>query len=159
MLTHEKLKELLHYDSTTGLFTWRVPTTGRTKIGDVAGTHVNGYVRISISGILYVAHRLAWLYITGRWPADQIDHRNTIRDDNRFENLREANNIFNAQNVRKSHSNSRTGFLGVVPHGKRFEARIRVNGKKTYIGIFKTPEQANSAYIAAKRELHPGCTL
>jgi hypothetical protein len=93
MLTAERLRELLDYDPETGRFIWRKdhPTAKHIKAGSVAGTkNGRGYWVIGVAGAKYVAHRLAWLYVTGEWPAHLVDHENGDRLDNRFANLREA---------------------------------------------------------------------
>ena len=88
-LTAERLRERLHYDAETGVFTRRFGS-GHARAGDMAGTvHRTGYVRISIDGGKYTAHHLAWLYVHGVWPSDQIEHINRKRSDNRIANLRE----------------------------------------------------------------------
>jgi HNH endonuclease len=88
-LTAERLRERLHYDAETGVFTRRVGSSN-ARAGDVAGSvHSTGYVRISIDGGKYTAHCLAWFYVHGVWPSDQIDHINRNRSDNRIANLRE----------------------------------------------------------------------
>jgi len=88
-LKAERLRERLHYDAGTGVFTRRVGS-GHARAGDMAGTvHSTGYVRISIDGGKYTAHHLAWLYVHGLWPSDQIEHINRKRSDNRLVNLKE----------------------------------------------------------------------
>ena len=97
-----RLKEVLGYDAKTGVFVWRYVRKGMSSNRSlVAGMprKVRGYRYIRIDGQLYAAHRLAWLYIHGRWPVDQIDHINGIRDDNRLVNLREATNGQNQQKL------------------------------------------------------------
>lgn len=161
-LTQERLKELLHYDPGTGLFTWLVCKTNATKVGDVAGSvEKKGYVVISIVNQRYKAHRLAWLYMTGKWPLDQIDHINGVKNDNRFVNFREASNIFNTQNQRRPRVNNSLGILGVNYRDdqKRYCATICVNAKKIHLGSYKTPEEASAAYIEAKRKYHESCTI
>ena len=159
MITQTELKELLFYDPQTGDFTWLVRTCNRIKVGDVAGWLDDGYVRIKVCGIKYRANRLAWLYMTSEWPKVEIDHYDTIRSNNRWENLREATHSLNAQNQRKAHRDNKTGFLGVKPNGKGFEANIMLDDEAHYLGIHSTPQLAHDAYLKAKRELHPGCTI
>ena len=92
-LTAERLRERLHYDAGTGVFTRRVGS-GHARTGEMAGSvHSTGYVRISIDGGKYTAHCLAWLYVHGVWPPDQIDHINGNRSDNRIANLRERRHL------------------------------------------------------------------
>ena len=89
MITQKHLKEILDYNTETGIWTWRVNQARRIKIGQRAGTIISdGHRHIGISGKFYKAHRLAWLYMTGEFPKDEIDHINGVPDDNRWCNLR-----------------------------------------------------------------------
>jgi hypothetical protein len=152
--------ELLHYNPDTGIFTRLKDSGSRGKAGKVSGTRcLNGYLRVGVGGEEYYAHRLAWLYMTGEWPMQQIDHIDGVRSNNRFSNLRCADPALNGQNQRRAQSDSLTGVLGVTKKRKRFRAQIAVGGVNRALGTFDTPELAHAAYIKAKRELHPGCTL
>lgn len=159
-MTLARLKEVLEYDQDTGVFIWRVRTSNRIKVGSVAGNLSHGYIEISVDGVSFRAHVLAWLWMTGHFPPVEIDHRNTIKSDNRWENLREATHAFNAQNMRSAHKDNKAGLLGVeeTKYG-RFEARISVDGRRLYLGAFETADLAHAEYVKAKRELHPGGTL
>lgn len=152
-----QLKECLTYDEEFGCFYWRHNRGRRVKAGDVAGClHHKGYVVITIGKKQYQAHRLAWLYVHGKYPEAQIDHINNVRSDNRISNLRQATQAQNCQNLRKSRGSS--GFLGVSfdsTRGNRWNASIKLDGKKYHLGWFKTAEQAHQAYLYAKRNLHP----
>ena len=163
LLTAQRLREVLNYDQHTGAFTWTQATrVGKRLAGKLVGYRQrDGYWWIGVDGSDYAAHRLAWLYVTGAWPVDQIDHINTIRDDNRFCNLREATGSVNAQNQRKPNKNGKSGFLGVTWHkaSKRWQAAIKVGAKTHHLGLFETPDHAYSAYLTAKRSLHEGCTI
>lgn len=160
LLTHEVLTSLLHYDPETGVFRWKVDRQGHARAGDVAGSRPPyGYVDIMVGGRRYGAHRLAWFYVHGKWPDGQIDHMNCVRDDNRISNLRDVPGSINRQNLRSPHRDNQTGFLGVMKNGRRFAARIQVDHKYQNLGNFKTPEEAASAYIEAKRRIHVGSTL
>lgn len=155
-LTAERLRELLHYDPETGVFTWKVRTTNYTFVGEVAGCkHNKGYWRISVDKVPYLAHRLAWLYTHGAWPELEIDHVNCIRDDNRIENLRSATRDENMQNIGDG------GFRPKYARGtyyiksrRKWSAHISVNKKMLYLGYFDTQEQAHQAHAAAKLTLH-----
>lgn len=134
MLTQERLRETLSYDKDTGLFTWVKPQRRTDRLGQTAGFDVNGYVGICIGLKKYMAHRLAWLYVTGEWPSDEIDHRNRVRSDNRFDNLRSAThhkNTFN-QSLRKNIS----GVTGVAwdAVNEKWRAHISPNGKMISLG-------------------------
>lgn len=160
MITQERLKELLHYDPETGVFTWRIRTSNRVKVGDVAGSAAAyGYLEIGIDGVTAKSHRLAFLYMTGEWPEHDVDHINGIRTDNRWANLRTATRSQNLQNLRAAKSNSKTGLLGVSPYNGTFRASIKHNGKQITLGRFSCPHAAHAAYLKAKAELHPFSTL
>lgn len=160
-LTHRRLVELLDYDAKSGLFLWKIDGKNGIKAGEKAGTiaHHN-YVKITIGQKRYYAHRLAWFYVRKRWPKLAIDHMNGLGGDNRYANLREAGQDMNMQNLRVARADNRCGVLGVTkrPSG-RYAAQIVFGGQYRYLGLFETPEGAGDAYLEAKRELHPGCTL
>lgn len=134
-MDQKRLKELLHYDPATGVFTWIVSPRANVKAGDRAG-HTRkkdgriDRVVIRIDGSIYYAHRLAWLYIKGKWPKKEIDHKNVDATDNRFTNLRDVSHAVNMDNRKRAQKNSLTGFLGVTrnTHGKKFTARLQCNG-------------------------------
>ena len=160
-LTVQRGKELLNYDEQTGIFVRRTAPNNSTKVGAIAGTDTNcGYRAIVIDGKQYLAHRLGWLYVTGKWPQNQIDHINGRRSDNRFSNLRDVTCSVNGQNQRRPHSPG--GTLGTYLEPRchnRWTARICVDGVQMYLGMFATAEIAHAAYLAAKRKHHPGCTI
>ena len=163
MLTQERLKELLHYDPETGLFT-RLKSLGKSKVGNIAGClNPEGYIQIKINYVLYRAHRLAFLYMTGKLPYDDVDHINGIRHDNKWSNLRECDNSQNMHNRKKAHKNNKSsGLLGVSSSSNgngTFRATIWLNNKHKQLGTFKTKEEAHERYLEAKRELHEFNTL
>jgi hypothetical protein len=159
-LTAERLRELLNYDPSTGVFTWlenRGATICKAKI---AGTITNwGYRIITINKRNYRANRLAWLYVNSVWPNVFIDHIDGVRTNNAINNLREVTNSGNIQNLKKARKNSLSGLLGVCTRGNRITAEIHLNGVTTRLGRFNTPEEAHQAYLQAKRKLHPACTI
>lgn len=158
-LTQNHLKELVSYNPETGIFTWLV-NRNKTRIGDICGHKgLQGYIRICLNYKMYLGHRLAWFYMTGAWPVQQIDHINCVKDDNRFCNLRDVSNSENQQNQRFGQKDSASGLLGVYKNGENWRAVICVNQINTHLGTFKTPELAHQAYLTAKRELHPTNTL
>lgn len=141
-----RLKKLLHYDHDTGIFTWTRYSNHRQ-----AGYNQRGYIYIQIDGKPYPAHRLAWLYMYGVWPTGMVDHINQNRRDNRITNLREASNQLNQYNVSKYTNN--TGVKGVCKYRNRYKSRITVHGKTHHLGVFDTIEEAEQAYLAAKRKV------
>lgn len=162
VLTAERLRYFVAYMPETGGFVRLVATgqRGRYKPGSMK-EHIktNGYARVHVDGAMYAAHRLAWLYMHGRWPDGDIDHINGNRNDNRAANLREVTRAENMQNERKARSNNQCGLLGVSPHGSSWRAQITVNGVSKKLGSFSTPSEAHAVYLKAKRELHPFGTL
>lgn len=150
MIDADTLRSLLDYDPNTGVFTWRVTRNGKAYKGDIAGAVNNlGYILIYIEGKSYRAHRLAWLYVYGKWPEQYLDHINCVRNDNRISNLRSATLGQNQANRRKT--------KGVLPKGvkkskKKFVAQICVDGKRRYIGIYPTAELAHAAYCEAAQK-------
>lgn len=155
-LTAERLRELLEYDPETGVFKWKVANSPRVRVGDATG-HIcrKGYSHIGVDGFVYLAHRLAWLWMTGAFPVEEIDHINGARSDNRFANLRQASKHLNSQNRHKPSSRNKVGFLGVTAKKKGFQASISVDGNHRYLGLFNTEELAHLAYLAEKRRSHP----
>lgn len=154
-LTASRLREVLRYDPETGRFSWKLQR-GRQKAGSDAGWKGGDrYVQIGISGRLYYAHRLAWLYETGNWPTDQLDHINGDPSDNRIANLRECTNSENGQNLGRKRNNT-TGATGVVWDKSRnkWRAQIRENGKVRGIGRFNLFEEAVAAHAEAKKNAH-----
>lgn len=159
-LTAEALRLRWDYDAERGVFVRR-QSHGRFAAGTVVtGTSRFGYLRTVIDGRSYAIHRLAFLWMTGSWPKNDVDHINGDRADNRWSNLRDVTRAINLQNLKKAKSNNKSaGLLGVARFGKRFRAEICVNGVNHKVGVFDTPEQAHAAYVNAKRELHQGGTL
>ena len=151
--TAERLRELLHYEPETGIFTRKVSTARRVKVGDVAGSlGGRGYLLIQLQSRKYQAHRLAWLHTYGVWPKGQIDHINRIRADNRISNLRDVSHKQNGQNASKP-SNNTSGHPGVSWHkqSSKWQAKITHNQKPIYLGLFESLEEAVAARKAAEK--------
>ena len=149
-MTQQRLKELLHYDKNTGVFTRRIQTSNRIKVGDVAGTpHIGGYINITLDSKKRYAHRLAWLYEYGEMPK-QIDHINHNKTDNRISNLRNVNQQDNARNMPISRRN-KSGFIGVTwnKSGKVWISHIVINGVQKHLGRFKCKREAIETRIIA----------
>ena len=156
-LTQARLKELLTYSPRTGVFTWRVTRGPKAMAGAVAGTpHARGYVALMVDQKLYLAHRLAWLYVHGVWPEWTIDHRNGNRADNRIRNLRDVTLQVNLHNQTKPYNRNKSGLRGVSfePRSNKWYSRIRVAGSNLMLGYFGTAQEAHAAYVAAKAVYH-----
>lgn len=144
------LKVLLEYNPATGEFFWKI-TDRACKTGELAGSiYKNGYRYIQICGLDYRAGRLAWFYMTGEDPLDFIDHKDGVRDNNRFHNLRKATNSQNQAN-RGAPINNTSGFKGVTWQASRGKwlARITVNNHSKNLGRYDNLPDAVRAYRAA----------
>jgi hypothetical protein len=156
--THERLKEMVNYDPETGIFTWRKknPKNHFVKPGDICG-HLNkdGYIVMSIDSVRCKAHRVAWFYMTGKWPKKLIDHKNRIKSDNRFCNLRECNVSQNKINGAMNKNNT-SGFRGVYRRNGngRYRTKVRKGNKTVWFGPFDTPEEAYKVYLRENAKLH-----
>lgn len=157
-LTAARLRELFYYSIVSGRF-YRLVSRGPARAGEVAGTLVQGYLSICVDGRDYKAHRLAFLYLTGEWPTFEVDHVNGQPAENMWINLRDVTHAINRQNMRAESRTALSGFVGVTWHRGKWRASIKKGGKKRQIGRFDTPEEASAAQVAAKRQLHPGCTI
>jgi hypothetical protein len=167
MLNHSKLISVIHYDQNTGIFT----RLARPEISKAINTRYSGkitghltkygYLVINIDHRLYLAHRLAWLYVYKEHPINNIDHINGIKTDNRILNLRLSTHSENGQNIKAQSKNNKCGLLGVSYDKSRnlYESKIMINRKSIHLGRFKCKHEAHEAYLKAKRELHPFCTI
>ena len=158
-LTQAELKEVLRYEPRTGKFFWAKSMPPRGRVGQEAGwvaPYATGKrIKIAIRGTEFPAHRLAWLYMTGEWPKQEIDHRDGDGTNNRWANLREATSSENLRNCPAPRTNT-TGHKGTCFDKKtgKFIAGLRVNGRRMNLGSFETHEEAIRAYRAAARKHH-----
>lgn len=152
--TQCRLKSLLHYDPSTGRFIWTAARRG-VRVGDECGriSLGHGYREIGIDCRLYRAHRLAFLYMLGRFPVSDVDHVNRDKADNAWANLREATVSQNMANIDVKPSNT-SGYIGVTWDAARgkWRAQIRFNGRKKNLGRFAEPIEAARAHDAAAIE-------
>ena len=166
-ITADALRAALHFEPETGVFTWR-GNADRSRSWNTryASTRAGGewtvpktgrrYWRVKIGDRLYLAHRLAWLYVHGEWPGQglDIDHINGDGLDNRIANLRLATRSQNIANS-KAHRDNATGFKGVSfnREKQKFEAYIYHDGRQRSLGYHDTAEEAHAAYCHAAREV------
>ena len=154
ILAQKELKELLHYNPETGLFTRKVSLSNRVKIGDIAGSiNSSGYIAIRVRGNPLSAHRLAWLYVHGVWPENEIDHINQNRADNRLINLREVTGKENHKNMSLYKANT-SGVCGVNWNRKysKWHSRINVDGKSVWLGQYDDKFEAICSRMSAKNK-------
>jgi hypothetical protein len=138
------------------VFIWKAPRNGWIKQGQLAGNlRKDGYMQISVTwGLkrkLFLSHRLAWFYVYGVWPKNQIDHINGVRIDNKIENLRDVTIRENNQNVNRHRNGSLVGCCFRKKYNN-WEANIKINGKQKYLGVFNTEQEAHSAYMVASNQ-------
>lgn len=139
MLTQAKLKSLVNYNPVTGEFS----RAGYAKCGTLT---CKGYVSIQVAGKRYFAHRLAWFYMTGTWPSKEIDHKNRVRNDNTWTNLREATRSMQNRNK----ANSSWGLPNITWQHRAWCVRL---GRATYVGRFKCLGEAIRARAQAIKDL------
>lgn len=160
LISHVELLARLHYAPETGVWTW-LPCAERLKCWNTryAGTQagafrtIDGYFHIKLCKVQYMSHRLAWFYMTGEWPAKEVDHINGQRSDNRWANLRAATRQQQAFNSSIQRNNT-SGIKGIRFSHKRWEASIGFEHKQIYLGRFDTAEEAATAYAAAAEKYH-----
>src|SRR6516164_1205479 len=153
----ELLDKMLDYDPATGILRWRVERY-RKHPGDIAGcihkVAKDDYwrVTVSINYRRYLAHRIIWLMMTGKWPVKEIDHMDRDPTNNRWGNLREATRTQNGRNLSLKPANT-TGVTGVSPDGRRggYRVRIMVESRDIYLGNFKSLEEAVAARNVASK--------
>jgi hypothetical protein len=155
MLTQGRLKEVLEYCPESGVFRWRVRASIRVRVGDVAGCidNVHGYVQISVDRKLYRANRLAWLYMTGAWPAALVDHKDLDRSNNRWSNLREATKAQNGAN-REKQANNTSGYKNLQRNTNGWQVVVTKHGKRHRFGTYPTLEEAAAVARRARIEIH-----
>jgi hypothetical protein len=155
MLTQTELKRLLHYDPETGIFTRLIAKCNKVKVGEMVGNrNPKGYLRVNIMNKTHLLHRLAWLYVYGYSPKE-IDHINGVKDDNKIENLREAERYENMWNRDKPSTNT-SGYKGVDwdRQKMKWRARCRLDGKRKHLGFFDTKDMAAEAYKMFAKNNH-----
>lgn len=155
-LTQASLLELFTYDPSEGVLRWKIDR-GPVRAGAIAGRlRTDGRRGVGIDGKLYYAHRLIWLLMTGDWPGAQIDHKNHVRDDNRWENLRAATVLENCRN-RKPYSNNKSGVLGVIwdKTARKWRGQTGIGGGKVISKVCDSIEEA-AAFSEQTRRSHFG---
>lgn len=168
--TPEELRKLLRYEPDTGKLYWLERTLDLFRDGKQSAehncaawngrfankeaftaVHGEGYRQGTIFSRVYFAHRVIWAMVHGAWPADQLDHINGVRDDNRIKNLRAVTNQENGRN-KKLPSDNTSGVMGVGWHKPacKWAAQINVSGRCVYLGVFTKKDDAIAARKAAE---------
>lgn len=144
MLTQEYVRHLFFYNPEAGVLRWRVPRKGVPQGKPITGRQV------MIDTVAYATHNVIWLWVTGEWPKNEVDHRDGNHSNNKWGNLRAATHQQNSFNRRGW---SAVGLKGVHRAKKRFGASIMLDGKARHLGTFDTSEQAHKAYKSAAADL------
>jgi HNH endonuclease len=154
---HQAVLDFFRYDPVDGYLYYKIPNGARRVVGTRAG-HVNkqGYRTIRWNRRTLCASWIVWMYHTGEWPKDTMDHINNVRLDDRIENLREATRSQNCMNKKSFWKKPRSGFRGVkILNGrKRFQAVIKAGTGTHYLGTFDTAEEAAKIYDIGARRYH-----
>ncbi len=160
LITQQELKKILYYNPDTGIFTRKITLCPTAKKGDIAGSVMNdGYLLTMIKRKRYLNHRLAWLYMYGYFPENEIDHLNGIKNDNRISNLREVSHVCNMRNTGNWKHNT-SGIKGVHWDEDRQKWRVQItdNKKKKYVGLHADFDEAVCTRLAAEQCLNwEGC--
>lgn len=152
-LTQSEFVGALNYNPDTGIFTWKKARFGIRSDAIAGSVNKNGYIYVTVNGCRSTAHRLAWLYYYGKWPSKQIDHINGVRSDNRICNLRECSSRENHHNMQRHRAGKLLGACYMPNQRKKWQSRIRVNGKLIHLGYFETEQEAHGAYLKALSEV------
>ena len=157
MLTQKLVKELFDYDD--GNLIWKVRTSNRVQVGDIAGSLNNhGYLATKVDSKLYLNHRLVWLWHKGYFPEHGLDHRDRIRLNNRIENLRETSKSCNMRNSKQRKSTSGIKGISWNKATNKWLAKIMVNGKLIYLGYHSDLlEAACHRLVVEQAEGWDGC--
>lgn len=157
----EYLRSAVDYDPATGSMRWKRRAdmsnswNGRFPGREAGTTDKSDHIFFMIKGRRITAHRAAWAIMNGEWPTLQIDHRDTVKSHNWWDNLREATASQNRQN-RGMNRNNTSGYKGVTfcKLTGRWAAAIGYNGKNHHLGRYDTPEEAYAIYCAEAKTHH-----
>lgn len=152
-LTAERAREAFAYNPATGALIWKIKTNRSVIIGSRAGCLKKGRYYVRLDGTLYEASRVIWLWVTGKWPKHEVDHRDTDPSNDRWRNLREATHQQNQLNKR-GHHDAAVGLKGVYRRPNGYRSSIMLNGEDHFLGNFHTAEDAHAAYCKAAADLH-----
>jgi len=153
LITYKEVCELLEYNPETGVIKWLKNRINGARKNDVAGSAIQGYIRICINGNTYGAHRLTWLLVMQEWPKGQIDHKDRVRNNNVFSNLRDVTRIENAKNSPLRIDNT-SGVCGVSWNKKncKWIARVHINRKPVGLGSYVDKFEAICARMSANNK-------
>jgi len=151
-ITQKRIKDILHYDPESGIWTWLIDKPGVLNSGIAGYVDTNGYRQIGIDREVYPSGRLAWLYMNGYFPEHEIDHKNRIKHDDRWKNLRHVSHQCNSRN-RRNFKNNTSGVKGVywAKEKGKWYSQIKVHGKTFHIGYHSDKNEAVLHRLAAEQ--------
>jgi hypothetical protein len=156
-ITQEFAREYLRYEPDTGSLYWTKKASDKTVVGKKAGWQrsKNGYRQVGFMGQIIYEHRLIWLFVNGSFPDGQIDHKNGVKDDNRYENLRHATSSQNLVNIGAKRDNT-SGAKNVhwCNRSSKWIAKAKIYGKTHYAGSFDCFQAAVIAAAAVRDKVH-----
>jgi hypothetical protein len=162
-LTAARARELIRYEPETGDFYYTARRSNVCRKDGLAGTKgPGGRIQVRLDKKVYLAHRVAFLLVTGEWPKNVVDHIDGNPSNNCWSNLRDVSQQTNSYNIRGAPRHSKHAkLLGAHWCSQRelWKSSIKVNGAVQHLGVFDSAEEASAAYFAAKRVLHPGFML
>lgn len=154
-ITQSRLKEVCTYDPETGIFEGIIDRGRKYKVGDPFGKpEKKGYLQVTIDGRTYHLQRLAWLYVYGVFPENQVDHRNNVPDDNRISNLREADRYQQSWNKSGDQSRNLPKNVHFLKASKKFRVTINKHGSVAFTKEFGTLEEASRVAQQKRNEIH-----
>ena len=155
-LTAERLRQVMRYDRVTGALHWLVSPSATAAVGDRVGFVGKRAHRVtSIDGKMYRCARLCWMHVTGEMPKSLVDHHDTDRANDAWDNLRLATSSQNNRNcVAKSPDSGLKGAYRNKDKNRWFSSIRIENSHSIYLGSFDTKEQAHAAYVEAAKKYH-----
>lgn len=153
-----EVRKDFHYDPNTGVLT-RLRRDNRGSPTPANGEWAidgSGYRTVKWRGKHHRIHRLAWLWMTGRWP-ELVDHDDRDKLNNRWLNLQEVDSAGNSQNMSMA-SNNTSGHRGVYWHQRDAKWCVQVyrDGRNVRAGRFTEKADAIAAWHEAEKDPHRG---
>lgn len=148
MELYDECHKRFYYED--GTLIYRYDIHSKQRKGGSPTHKRGGYKVVTLNYKSMLVHRVIFLMHHGHLPS-LIDHIDMDIENNRVDNLRDADKALNSWN-RGIQSNNTSGFRGVSwnKNASKWHAYIKVNGKRRHIGLFETPEEASIAYEQAR---------
>jgi hypothetical protein len=153
--SYKRVAMLLRYEPDTGALYWRVPRSGirySRKAGSVSNVRGHRYRYVTIDGVKCLAHHVAWVLMTKRWPEMPITFKDRNSLNCRWLNLKPATISYIRAHDRRPEPAS--GHRGVSWHVLKLKwyARIGIEKQQHSLGYHKAKNDAVKARRRAARE-------